>query len=142
MQLFSVDQQRSQALEAHAASFASFKVRFSHTCFLVAVSWWKTLETESFIMALLRFFAPVISYTGCRKWEPIYSDMLCLKDIQCWTNYIKVARNWTWCPARLLTLSFHKTNAESYIYLSIYLYIYSLLYIVHMLWKPLAWRKK
>lgn len=27
MQLFSVDQQRSQALEAHAASFASFKVR-------------------------------------------------------------------------------------------------------------------
>lgn len=26
MQLFSVDQQRSQALEAHAASFASFKV--------------------------------------------------------------------------------------------------------------------
>ena len=28
MQLFSVDQQRSQALEAHAASFAQFKVRF------------------------------------------------------------------------------------------------------------------
>lgn len=27
MQLFSVDQQRSQALEAHAASFALFKVR-------------------------------------------------------------------------------------------------------------------
>lgn len=27
MQLFSVDQQRSQALEAHAASFAQFKVR-------------------------------------------------------------------------------------------------------------------
>lgn len=27
MQLFSVDQQRSQALEAHAAAFASFKVR-------------------------------------------------------------------------------------------------------------------
>lgn len=27
MQLFSVDQQRSQALEAHAASFASFKVQ-------------------------------------------------------------------------------------------------------------------
>lgn len=26
MQLFSVEQQRSQALEAHAASFASFKV--------------------------------------------------------------------------------------------------------------------
>jgi clathrin heavy chain len=26
MQLFSVDQQRSQALEAHAASFATFKV--------------------------------------------------------------------------------------------------------------------
>ncbi|MCI40135.1 clathrin heavy chain 2-like, partial [Trifolium medium] len=26
MQLFSVDQQRSQALEAHAASFAQFKV--------------------------------------------------------------------------------------------------------------------
>lgn len=26
MQLFSVDQQRSQALEAHAASFAHFKV--------------------------------------------------------------------------------------------------------------------
>jgi hypothetical protein len=30
MQLFSVDQQRSQALEAHAASFASFKVPFSY----------------------------------------------------------------------------------------------------------------
>ena len=30
MQLFSVDQQRSQALEAHAASFASFKVCFMH----------------------------------------------------------------------------------------------------------------
>jgi len=30
MQLFSVDQQRSQALEAHAASFAQFKVRFFH----------------------------------------------------------------------------------------------------------------
>lgn len=29
MQLFSVDQQRSQALEAHAASFAQFKVGFS-----------------------------------------------------------------------------------------------------------------
>jgi len=28
MQLFSVDQQRSQALEAHAASFATFKVPF------------------------------------------------------------------------------------------------------------------
>lgn len=28
MQLFSVDQQRSQALEAHAASFAQFKVEF------------------------------------------------------------------------------------------------------------------
>lgn len=27
MQLFSVDQQRSQALEAHAAAFAQFKVR-------------------------------------------------------------------------------------------------------------------
>ena len=27
MQLFSVEQQRSQALEAHAASFAQFKVR-------------------------------------------------------------------------------------------------------------------
>lgn len=27
MQLFSVDQQRSQSLEAHAASFASFRVR-------------------------------------------------------------------------------------------------------------------
>ena len=26
MQLFSVDQQRSQALEAHAASFASYQV--------------------------------------------------------------------------------------------------------------------
>ena len=26
MQLFSMDQQRSQALEAHAASFATFKV--------------------------------------------------------------------------------------------------------------------
>ena len=29
MQLFSVDQQRSQALEAHAASFATFKVKWS-----------------------------------------------------------------------------------------------------------------
>jgi len=29
MQLFAVDQQRSQALEAHAASFASFRVRLS-----------------------------------------------------------------------------------------------------------------
>jgi clathrin heavy chain len=29
MQLFSVDQQRSQALEAHAASFATFKVPLS-----------------------------------------------------------------------------------------------------------------
>ena len=28
MQLFSVDQQRSQALEAHAASFAQFKVNY------------------------------------------------------------------------------------------------------------------
>lgn len=28
MQLFSVDQQRSQALEGHAASFATFKVPF------------------------------------------------------------------------------------------------------------------
>lgn len=32
MQLFSVDQQRSQALEAHAASFASFKVCFFLNC--------------------------------------------------------------------------------------------------------------
>ena len=30
MQLFSVDQQRSQALEAHAASFATFKVPVSY----------------------------------------------------------------------------------------------------------------
>ena len=31
MQLFSIDQQRSQALEAHAAAFAQFKVsKFSH----------------------------------------------------------------------------------------------------------------
>ena len=29
MQLFSVDQQRSQALEAHAASFATIKVLFN-----------------------------------------------------------------------------------------------------------------
>lgn len=32
MQLFSVDQQRSQALEAHAASFASFKVCLDFIC--------------------------------------------------------------------------------------------------------------
>jgi hypothetical protein len=34
MQLFSVDQQRSQALEAHAASFATFKVLLSVFFFL------------------------------------------------------------------------------------------------------------
>jgi clathrin heavy chain len=35
MQLFSVDQQRSQALEAHAASFATFKVLFSYLMLLI-----------------------------------------------------------------------------------------------------------
>lgn len=36
MQLFSVDQQRSQALEAHAAAFAQFKVRkFTYLTFLL-----------------------------------------------------------------------------------------------------------
>ena len=34
MQLFSVDQQRSQALEAHAASFATFKVSVSYPSLL------------------------------------------------------------------------------------------------------------
>jgi clathrin heavy chain len=35
MQLFSVDQQRSQALEAHAASFATFKVPFQLLMMLI-----------------------------------------------------------------------------------------------------------
>jgi clathrin heavy chain len=35
MQLFSVDQQRSQALEAHAASFATIKVLF--ICFVLVI---------------------------------------------------------------------------------------------------------
>lgn len=33
MQLFSVEQQRSQALEAHAASFATYKVQSLHLSF-------------------------------------------------------------------------------------------------------------
>jgi hypothetical protein len=37
MQLFSVDQQRSQALEAHAASFATFKVPLSFFFLFVLV---------------------------------------------------------------------------------------------------------
>jgi len=37
MQLFSVDQQRSQALEAHAASFATFKVPFQFFAMLIAL---------------------------------------------------------------------------------------------------------
>lgn len=37
MQLFSVDQQRSQALEAHAASFASLRVWFSLESALVCL---------------------------------------------------------------------------------------------------------
>lgn len=38
MQLFSVDQQRSQALEAHAASFASLRVCFPSL--EVMLLWW------------------------------------------------------------------------------------------------------
>lgn len=39
MQLFSVDQQRSQALEAHAASFASFKVMSGTPVIFVLVTY-------------------------------------------------------------------------------------------------------
>lgn len=44
MQLFSVDQQRSQALEAHAASFATFKVILESYFLLVALMGFCTLR--------------------------------------------------------------------------------------------------
>jgi len=47
MQLFSVDQQRSQALEAHAASFATFKVPFQKFEMLI------TLLYACFIFSIL-----------------------------------------------------------------------------------------
>lgn len=59
MQLFSVDQQRSQALEAHAASFASIRVgvHFSvYKSFTYAVSMNK--------FCIIRFCMPVIRFLG------------------------------------------------------------------------------
>lgn len=43
MQLFSVEQQRSQALEAHAASFATFKVFYCTAAYLPIIVFSKNL---------------------------------------------------------------------------------------------------
>jgi len=51
MQLFSVDQQRSQALEAHAASFAQFKVcLFMILCLLSYVNF---IFTNKYLYSML-----------------------------------------------------------------------------------------
>lgn len=95
MQLFSVDQQRSQALEAHAASFATFKVWVSFAfCFIWVFHLW--LCSVIFIFML---------FTGCREWKSVNSNLFCLKDLECWTTYIQTACYWTWCPARSVNSS-------------------------------------
>lgn len=53
MQLFSVDQQRSQALEAHAAAFAQFKVR---GCFSVPIFLMHYLMYYFALSVLIYFF--------------------------------------------------------------------------------------
>lgn len=85
MQLFSVEQQRSQALEAHAASFATFKVRFFISYPIAreihdTVTGYTVLDPYSFVL-----------HTGCREREPFNPYLLCFKVLQRWTSYIKDA---------------------------------------------------
>lgn len=91
MQLFSVDQQRSQALEAHAASFATFKVWFCHSYVVYFCLFWVV-----YLISLIN--------TGCREWESFNSYLFCIQELQCWTSCFKDAYYWTWCPARLADL--------------------------------------
>lgn len=99
MQLFSVDQQRSQALEAHAASFASFKV--SNSVFLCRL--WKvfTIHVTTFVPHHWLGNGGH-ACTGCGKWEFFNTYLFCFKDPQCWSNNFQVACDWARGPARCL----------------------------------------
>lgn len=101
MQLFSTDQQRSQALEAHAASFATFKVWLLPSilfCFFYGIY----VNVQLFCCGANLFCVIFILMlcTGCRERKSFNSNLFCLKDLECWTNYIKAAYYWTWCSAR------------------------------------------
>lgn len=98
MQLFSVDQQRSQALEAHAASFASFKVRWFFLGlfdYLLHKKWTSLVSVN--IFAFL---------TGSWKWESIHSYLLCHEECQCRTDRIQITYYWAGCTARWCEWSF------------------------------------
>lgn len=100
MQLFSVDQQRSQALEAHAAAFASIEVL------------WSTTVEELMVSNIIVFFSRVkklglhVTFWFCcncsasRKRSSLHPNHICDESNCGRAAYFQTARHWTGRSAR------------------------------------------